>query len=121
VSFTTLAPLITLVCGVAIGYFAWGTPSGNGAARDLAVATEQLRAHEEMLARVSADGGALAECEAVQARMAEKLEACLFDQHRPTAPGPDAAAPAQPRSGVSKFSETIEYPVPIEPKEPKKP
>jgi hypothetical protein len=84
---------------------------------------ERLEQHERSLSDIAAAeragvAGSLAECEAAQARIAEKLEGCLFGQPENAAPEVPADAPDRPRSGVSKFTETLDYPVPLEPKNP---
>lgn len=110
-----LLPVVSLLVGLGIGFLAWGEPGRRAATHDLAETAERLRSHEEMLSRVAAGSTALAECESAQDRMAEKLEACLFSGEGGT---PKPETPEGPRSGVSKFTETLDYPVPIPPKNP---
>lgn len=118
---TFLAELAALLVGVAMGYLAWGGPeqqSEKDLLRDLNAVTARLEEHEKMLVSLVAERDAeaaasLAACESAQEKIAEELEGCLFAKAAQPAPAPTAAE--QPRSGTSKFSESIEYPVPIPP------
>ena len=116
-----LVALASLLIGLGLGFVVWGAPAlrtKQNLLRDLGAITQRLEEHEQTLTRLVVErearaGAALTECEQAQEKIATELEGCLFERA-----GQRNAEPAQrPRSGTSAFDETIDYPVPIPPRE----
>jgi hypothetical protein len=118
-----LPTVIAFVVGLGFGFLAWGEPSRRQEAefvQNLGAVLGDVREQNRLMQQILAEGerrarSSLAVCEKAQVKLQTDLAQCLFAKAGELPAAGEDPDDGRPRTGLTPFTETFEYPVPIPP------